>query len=95
MRILGTNYCGEMHQTDFKCCELFQDLICRCDYAERVVEKLVHQIQSENYVGNRSVSIEGIALEHFSALPQTDINSTPPSHQQHEEFHSFLSDDSK
>ena len=32
------------------------------------------------------MSIEGIALEHFSALPQTEINSV---------FHSFLSDDSK
>ena len=39
--------------------------------------------------------IEGIALEHFSAVPKTDINSTTPSCQRHAVFHSFLSDDRK
>ena len=38
------------------------------------------------------MSIEGIALGHFSALPKTDINSTTPSRQLHVLFHSFLSD---
>ena len=41
------------------------------------------------------MSIEGIALEIFSALPQTNTNSTTPSHQSHAVFHYFLSDDSK
>ena len=41
------------------------------------------------------MSIDGISLEHFSALPKTDINSTTPSLQRHAVFHSFLSDDSK
>ena len=41
------------------------------------------------------MSIEGIELEHFSAVPKIDINSTTPSCQRHEVFHSFLSDDSK
>ena len=41
------------------------------------------------------MSIEGIALEHFSALPKTDINSTTASHQRHAVFNSFLSDDRK
>ena len=41
------------------------------------------------------MSIESIVLEHFSALPQTNINSTKPSRQRHAVFHSFLSDDSK
>ena len=41
------------------------------------------------------MSIEVIVLEHFSSLPQTNINSTTPSHQQHAVFHSFLSDDIK
>ena len=41
------------------------------------------------------VSIEGIALEHFSAAPQADINSSTPSRPRHAVFHSFLSDDSK
>ena len=41
------------------------------------------------------MSIEGIALEHFSAAPQADINSTSSSRPRHAVFHSFLSDDSK
>ena len=39
--------------------------------------------------------IEGIALEHFSAAPQVDINSTTPLRPRHAVFHSFLSDYSK
>ena len=35
---------------------------------------------------NRSVSIEGIALEHFSELPKADINSTTTSRQRHAGF---------
>ena len=41
------------------------------------------------------MSIEGISLEHFSALPQTEINSSTKSCPRHALFHSFLSDDSK
>ena len=41
------------------------------------------------------MSIEGIALEHFSAEPQTDINSSTLLRPRHAVFHSFLSDDSK
>ena len=35
------------------------------------------------------MSIEGIALEYFGAVPKTDTNSTTPSHQRHAVFHSF------
>ena len=41
------------------------------------------------------MSIEGISLEHFSAVPKIDTNPTTPSRQHHAVFHSFLSDDSK
>ena len=41
------------------------------------------------------MSIEGIALEHFSAAPQSDINSSSLPCPRHVVFHSFLSDDSK
>ena len=41
------------------------------------------------------MSIEGIILEHFSAVQQKNINSTTPSHQRHSLFQSFLSDDTK
>ena len=37
VHILGTNNCGEMRRTAFKLRELFQDVLCRRDYAGRVV----------------------------------------------------------
>ena len=95
VRILRTNHCGELQQTTFKRRELFQDELCRSDYTERVVASFANQIQSEYYGGNRSVSIEGIALEHFSSAPQADINSSTLSRPRHAVFHSFLYDDSK
>ena len=64
--IFGTNHCGGMRRTAFKRRELFQDVLCRRDYFERVVENFAHQIKSEYYGENRSVSIEGIELERFS-----------------------------
>ena len=41
------------------------------------------------------MSIEGITLEHFSALPQTEINSPTKPCPRYAVFHSFLSDYSK
>ena len=41
------------------------------------------------------MSIEVITLVKFSAVPQTNINSTTTSRQHHAVFRSFLSDDSK
>ena len=84
-----------MRLTAFKQRELFHDVLCCRDQADRVVARFANQIKSEYYVGNRSVSIEGITLENFSALPQVDINSSTLSRQHHVVFHSFLSDDSK
>ena len=49
-------------------------MLCRRHYAERKVAGFAHQIKPENYGGNISVSIEGIVLEHFNALPETVIN---------------------
>ena len=84
-----------MRHTAFKRRELFKDVLCRRDYEERVVESFSNQIQSEYYGGNRSAYIEGIALEHFSAAPQEDFNSSTLSRPRHAVFHSFLSDGSK
>ena len=95
MRILGTNHCGELQQKAFKRSELFQDVLRRRDYAERVVASFSNQIKYEYYGGNISVSIEGIALENFIAPLQTDINSSTLSRPRHAVFHYFLSDDSK
>ena len=87
VRILGTNHCGEMRRTASKKRELFQDVLFRRDYAERVVASFANQIQSEYYGGNISVSIEVIELENFSAAPQADINSSTPSRPSHAVFH--------
>ena len=62
VRILGTNHCGEMQRTAFKRRALFQDVLCRHDYAVRVVSSFARQIKSEYYGGNISVSIQGIVL---------------------------------
>ena len=70
MRILSTNHCGEMRCTDFKRRELFQDVLCCRVYDERVVASFSHKVQSEYYGVNRFLSIEGISLENFSAVPQ-------------------------
>ena len=39
--------------------------------------------------------IEGIALEHFSAPPQTETSVTPQELTHYAAFHSFFSDNSK
>ena len=46
VRIIVTNRCGGMRHTAFKLLELFQDVLCHCDYAERLVASFAHQIQS-------------------------------------------------
>ena len=46
VRILGTNHCGELLRTAFKRRELFQDVLCRRDYAESVVASFANKIQS-------------------------------------------------
>ena len=83
VKILGTNHCGDSLQNEFKRRESFQDVLCRRDYDERLVPSFSHQIQSEYCGGNRSVSIEGIALDHFSALPQTEIKAPTKSCPRH------------
>ena len=47
VRILGTSHCGKMRHTAFKRRELFQYVLCRRDYSERVVASFNNQIQSE------------------------------------------------
>ena len=69
VQILGTNHCGDSSKNAFKCRESFQDVLCRCDYDEGVVASFANQIQSKFYFVNISVSIAGITLENFRALP--------------------------
>ena len=90
VRILGTNHCGALQCTAFKCCKLFQDVLCRRYYDERTVVSVSHQIQPECYGRNISVSIEGIALEQRRTSIQLhhNVNLTQC-------FTIFLFDDSK
>ena len=92
---MGANHCGDSRRTVFKHRESFQDLSCRRDSTERGVDSFSHQIQSEYYCGNIYISIEGISLKRFSALPHTDINSSIKPCPLQSVFHSFFSDDSK
>ena len=46
VRIFGINHCSEMRRTAFKRRELFQDVICFRDYAERVVASFANKVQS-------------------------------------------------
>ena len=62
-------------------------VVCRCDYAERVVASFAHQIQCEYYGRNLSVSIEGIVLDNFSAPTQAETAATPQEHTRHDMFH--------
>ena len=73
VRKLDTNHCGAMRHTAFKRHELFQDVLCSSDYADSFVVIFFNRTQSEYYGGNRSVSIEGIVLEHFSAFTKLAI----------------------
>ena len=89
VQILGTNHCGKSRQIASKRRVSFQDVLCRCDYAERFVASFSNQIKSEYYGGNRSMYIEVIVLEHFSALPQTEINAPTEPCLQNSVFHYF------
>ena len=46
-----------MQRTAFKRREVFHGVLCRLDYAERVVASFANQIQLEYYGGKRSVPI--------------------------------------
>ena len=46
VRILGKNHYGAMRRAAFKRRKCFQDVLCRRDYAERVVAIFYHKIQS-------------------------------------------------
>ena len=95
VQILGTKHCADSCRTEFKLRKLSQNMLCRRDYAERVFASFDHQIQLKYYSGNIYISIEVIALQHFSALPQTEINPSTKLCPRHAVFCSFLSDDSK
>ena len=60
--IIGTHQFGHTLREAFKNCSDYQDVLCHLNDAELVVSSFAHQIKSEYYVGNISMSIEGIEL---------------------------------
>ena len=64
----------------------FHDGLCRRDYAEHIVASFANQIQSEYYGGNISVSIEGIALEHFNTIDTYTVKLSHPYPTRHSVF---------
>ena len=46
LHILGKNHCGAMEHTAFKRRELYKDVLCRRDYAERVAARFLNKLQS-------------------------------------------------
>ena len=76
---LGNNHCGKTRREAFKRRRANQYVLCRREYYERLVASFAHQIKSEYYSGNRSVSNEGIILKNFSA-PNTDRNRKNNTH---------------
>ena len=70
------HHCGKERREAFKNTRKQYDILCRCDYVERILSSFAHQIQSEYYGRNRSVYIEGISLDHFSASNQSSSSLT-------------------
>ena len=95
VHILGTHDCGNSRQYAFNWHADFDNVLWHRYYTEHLVVSFAHQIQSEYYGGNRSVSIKVIAFEHLSASGQEISSSTLHSCKRHAVFHHFLPDNSK
>ena len=87
MRILGTYHCGKELLGKFKRQRKQHDDLCRSDCLERIVSSFDHQIKSEYYGGNWSISIEVIGLENFSASNQSSSSLKPEAVSQLAVFH--------
>ena len=72
MNILGTQHCGKERCEAFKSRRNYYDILFQYDYAEIIVSSFAQQIQSEYYVGNSYVIIEGTELENLSTSTQTN-----------------------
>ena len=95
MQRFGTDNRGKENCEEFKLQGKQHDVLCRSDYADTIVSSFSHQIKSEYYGGNRSVSIEGIVLENFSASNQSSSSFPYEAVSRQTVFNYFISDDSK
>ena len=66
MSILGTHCYVKERRDRFKCQRNVHNVLCCCDYEDRLVSSFDHQIKPDYYGGDRYVYTEGIDLENFS-----------------------------
>ena len=95
MRILGKKYCGKERHEAFKGRNEYHDILCWSDYTEIIVSIFAQQIKFKYYGGNRYLSIEIIAIDHFSASTQSNSAVSDKDISCMSVFYSFFSDDSK
>ena len=95
VRILGTQHCVKDLHEALKKIRKYHYVLCRRDYDEIIVSIFEQQIQSEYYGGNRSASIEDVALDHFSASTKSNPAVSDKEVSSQAVSHSFWSDDSK
>ena len=84
--ILETNHCGKTCHKEFNRRTENQNVLC----CQRVVASFANKIQSEYYVRNISVSIEGIELDHLGTTTQKESAATPQAHTRNDVFLFFF-----
>ena len=82
VQVLSKNICGKMRSE--RCLSIPGDILSVRDYAERLSAHFNLEIQSDHFGNGRSLSIEGNNLQYIDE-----------DHEEHSEFHSHLSDDSR
>ena len=95
MHIIGTHHCGKEIREEFKHRSKQHGVLCRHDYADRIVSSFSNKIQPGYYDGNWYIPIEGIALEHFRASNKSSLSLKSDSVSRQAVFSSFLLDDNK
>ena len=88
VKLLGKHHCAAQRKAAFVQRGANMDITLRRDYAERCVERHAIELQCQHFGGNRSLSMEGMAVQHFDN-DDTDAQSIVCS------YYSHLSDDSK
>ena len=72
VQILGTNEVGNTRRQALHSRASKQDCSCKRDYAERFSDVTAIQVHSQHWGGNRTLSMEGVALEYFPSTASQD-----------------------
>ena len=90
--ILVIHHCVKERYEAFKSCVTYQDVLCRFEYAEQVVERFEKQVQFAYYNENKSFFIVGIALYQFSDPHQPSPFFASVNFSRRAVIHSYLSE---